>query len=212
MLVAQEKVKAVRAEIRAMEKIGVLNSVIEQKRNEARMISETILDAETRIGGLTRVIPKDTSFKGNQWSCQPGMKSPELSSAQKPKLEVIKSMGFNRQQAYEFEQMNKNPDIVEQVKAEARANDDLPTRSRVLQLVKEKNKPVEQPNIGRKQINKIVSALVDGSSVPTTSEVLKAWMDSLMDDEEISFNLMMVDDAIENFHMIKAFITKNRRR
>ena len=63
VLIGREKLVAVRAEIRAIEKVGLAHAVREQKLKEAQAISEAVLDAEVRIGQLMRDIPKS---KGNQ--------------------------------------------------------------------------------------------------------------------------------------------------
>lgn len=124
---------------------------------------------------------------------------------------MIKSLGFNRQQVERFETLANNPDIVEQVKAEARENDDLPTRSRVLQLVREKKKTEKPLQVDQQEVKKVVNAIVNASNVPTDSDLLKGWVNN-MQDEEANFNIMMLDDAIEKLQLIKAFITKNRRK
>lgn len=214
VLVGREKLTSVRAEIRAIDKLNLAEEVRTQKKEEALMLSEALLDAEVRIGELTRVLPKSQGFasKPENIFSNKGQHCTELEKPiQKPKLEVIKNLGFSEDQVKRFETLANNPDIVEQVKAEARENDDLPTRSRVLQLVKEKKK-AEQPILAnRQEIIKIVNTVVNASNVPTDSELLKGWVNDMQDDEEINFNLMMIDDAIEKLQVIKAFITKNRR-
>lgn len=207
VLVGREKLISVRAEIRAIDKLNLAEEVRTQKKEEALMLSEALLDAEVRIGELTRILPK--ADKGNQYTGK--MVRDSSVANQKPKLEVIQNLGFNSKQVERFETLANNPEIVEQVKAEARENDDLPTRSRVLQLVKEKKKADRPSIINRQEINKIVSVIVNASNVPTDSELLKDWVNDMQDDEEINFNLMMVDDAIENLRTIKAFMTKNWR-
>lgn len=57
VLVGREKLTAVRAEIRAIGKLQLAEKVRQQKRDEAQMLSEALLDAEVRIGELTKVIP-----------------------------------------------------------------------------------------------------------------------------------------------------------
>jgi hypothetical protein len=47
----------------------------------------------------------------------------------KPKQEIIKKLGFTEKQKQRFEIVADNLDIVKQVKAEVRENDDLPTRT-----------------------------------------------------------------------------------
>lgn len=87
-----------------------------------------MLDAETRIGEILRQIPKDNSFKGNQYVSQ----SNSSVTLAKPKEQVIKEMGFTKMQVSRFETLAENKDIVEKVKQEAVENDDLPTRTEVL--------------------------------------------------------------------------------
>lgn len=61
VLIGREELVAVRAEIRAIEKVGLAKSVREQKLQEAQLISEAVLDAEVRIGQLMKEIPKATT-------------------------------------------------------------------------------------------------------------------------------------------------------
>ena len=60
VLVGREKLTAVRAEIRAINKLKLAEEVRQQKRDEAFMLSEALLDAEKRIGELTKKIPIKT--------------------------------------------------------------------------------------------------------------------------------------------------------
>ena len=64
MLVGREKLVAVRAEIRAIDKVGLAKEVREQKLQEAQAISEAVLDAEVKIGELMRSVPKATKGTG----------------------------------------------------------------------------------------------------------------------------------------------------
>ncbi|MBC8568214.1 hypothetical protein H8692_05475 [Mogibacterium sp. NSJ-24] len=134
VLVGREKLVAVKAEIRAIDKVGLATEVRNQKRDEARMLSEALLDAEMRIGEITKSIPKAT--KGNQHTGK--MVSDSGVGHQTSKKEVVENLGLNMKQVERFETLANNPDIVEQVKAEARENDDLPTRTQVINLAKEK--------------------------------------------------------------------------
>ena len=112
MLVGREKLVAVRAEIRAIDKVGLAKEVREQKLQEAQFISEAVLDASVRIG--------------------------ELMQAVKPKAEIIKEAGFTPKQVERFQQMAANPELVEQVKAEAKENGDIASQSAVMNKIKEK--------------------------------------------------------------------------
>ena len=54
ILIGREKLQAVRAEIRAIDKVELAAEVREQKRLEAQELNNALLDAETRIGILYR--------------------------------------------------------------------------------------------------------------------------------------------------------------
>ena len=146
-LVGREKMVAVRAEIRAIDKLGLAEEVRRQKLEEGQMISEAVLDAEVRIGTLTSALPKAT--KGNQHTGK--MVSDTAVADQKPKQEAIKELGFTPKQVERFETMAKHPEIVEQAKAEARENDDIVSRSAVLQKIKESKSPHIAHNSGNNE-------------------------------------------------------------
>jgi len=57
ILIGREKLSAVRAEIRAIDKLGLAHQVRNQKLEEAKMLSLILLDAETKIGELLRKLP-----------------------------------------------------------------------------------------------------------------------------------------------------------
>lgn len=137
VLVGREKLVAVRAEIRAIEKVGLAEEVRKQKLEEAQAISEAVLDAEVRIGELMAKIPKASHDRGNQYT---GGKTTAVSDSQQTKTEIIKNAGFTPKQAERFQTLAKHRDIVEQAKAEARENDDIVSRSLVLNMVKSKKK------------------------------------------------------------------------
>ena len=146
-LVGREKLSAVRAEIRAIDKLGLADGVRRQKLDEAQMISEGVLDAEVRIGTLTADLPKAT--RGNQYTGK--MVSDSVVADQKPKTEAIKELGFTTKQVERFEKLAKNPEIIEQAKSEARDNDDIVSRSLVLEKIKNhERKEIKQDKARRK--------------------------------------------------------------
>jgi len=125
VLFNREKIIAIRAEIRAIDKLELAQDVRKQKMEEASMLSEAILDAEIKLGELFRQMPK----AANQYksAANNGVKS-------KSKKEALGDLGFSQMQASRLETLSDNPDLVEQVKAEARENGELPTRTHVLEL------------------------------------------------------------------------------
>lgn len=138
VLVGREKLVAVRAEIRAIDKVGLAREVRLQKLEEAQDISEAVLDAEVKIGELMAKLPKATKGTGaNQYKRAENDSGGDFS---KSKAEIIKSAGFSPKQAERFQTLAKNPELVEQAKAEARENDDIVSRSLVLEKVKQKKR------------------------------------------------------------------------
>lgn len=132
-LIGREKLVAVRAEIRAIEKVGLAQEVREQKLREAQDISEAVLDAEVRIGELMAKVPKATGG-------QPYQARSTMDTAVQSKKDIIEQAGFTVKQVQRFETLAAHPEIVAQAKAEARENDDIVSRSLVLEKVKQKKR------------------------------------------------------------------------
>ena len=129
VLVGREKLTAVRAEIRAIKKVGLAREVAEQKRREAQQLAEAVIDAEVRIGELMREIP----------TAQGARTDTELSQSALTKFETLKENGFSKQIGNQFEQMSKHPEAVAAAKAEAREAEEIVTRSAVLDKIKAEN-------------------------------------------------------------------------
>lgn len=130
VLVGREKLTAVRAEIRAIKKVGLAREVAEQKRQEAQQLAEAVIDAEVRIGELMREIP---TAQGTRTE----LLSPE--GKKLTKAETLEEQGFTVKQGHYFEQMSKHPEAVAAAKAEAREAEEIVTRSAVLDKIKEEN-------------------------------------------------------------------------
>lgn len=130
-LIGREKLVAVRAEIRAIEKVGLAQEVREQKLHEAQEISEAVTDAEVRIGELTMAMPKASG--GDRRS--EVFKNTHEDIFEKTKSEIIREAGFTPKQVSQFQRMAANPDAVERAKAQAREAGDILSRSKVLQEV-----------------------------------------------------------------------------
>lgn len=129
VLVGRDKLKAVRAEIHAIDKIGLAQEVREQKLAEAQEIAEVVTDAECRIGELLKQVPKAS---GQRTDLQPI--SPHVERL-KPKSQVIRESGLTQRQAEHFQIMAENPDSVARAKERARQNGEVLSRSAVLEQV-----------------------------------------------------------------------------
>lgn len=122
VLVGREKLNAVRAEIRAIEKVQLAAEVHEQKLQEAQEIAEAVLDAETKLGELTAKMEK----AANRFSSNNGVT---------PKKEQLEQIGLSKMDASRFETLANHPEQVEQAKAEARAEGKIVTRQDVIHKI-----------------------------------------------------------------------------
>ena len=215
VLVGREKLTAVRAEIRAIDKVQLAEEVREQKKEEAQMLAEALLDAEVRIGDLLKQIPKASG--GDRKSIEIKNRTNAKFDKKETKQEVITRLGFNKDLANRFETLSSNKDIVEQVKAEARENEDIPTRSRVLQIVKEKSKQQEFIESEFKKIENetaiqknIHNAIYKILCTDISDEYLEVWYKGL-DRDNIEAIEDDIDRAIKQYEKVKTFI-KNKRK
>ena len=125
VLIGREKLISVKAEIRAINKLELAADVREQKKEEATMLAGALLDAEAKLGDMIKKIDiKTEPSSGGRFG---GSKK-------------ILPKGISHKQSHYFQTLADNKDIIEQVKAEAEDNDDLPTRTEVLKRVKERNR------------------------------------------------------------------------
>lgn len=147
VLIGRDKLQAVRAEISAIQKLGLAKEVYEQKKSEAQEIAETVTLAEMRTGELLRQIPKATKGTGsNQYSKKEAEKLTDEQFS-KTKADIVKELGFERNQAQRMEQLAENPEIVREAIQEARDNDDIVSRAFVLEKIKQAKEEERKPHV-----------------------------------------------------------------
>ena len=86
---------------------------VKKRKDEAQQLAGALLDAEAKIGEMLKVLPKAK----NQYASCSGATSTET------KESAVQRLGFEKTQAHRFEILADNPDIIEQVKAEAKETD-----------------------------------------------------------------------------------------
>lgn len=123
VLVGREKLNAVRAEIRAIKAVNLAVEVHEQKLSEAQDIAEAVLDAEMKIGELTKKMEKAK----NQYASNSGVTT--------TKSEKLSEIGIDKMQASRFERLATHPETVEKAKADARAEGRIVTRQDVISRI-----------------------------------------------------------------------------
>lgn len=193
VLIGREKLVAVRAEIRAIEKVGLAQEVREQKLREAQDISEAVLDAEVRIGELMAKVPKATGG-------QPYQARSTMDTAVQSKKDIIEQAGFTVKQVQRFETLAAHPEIVAQAKAEARENDDIVSRSLVLNMVKAQKKADEieqaKATIAEQQRETGKTLLYVGNGIGRT---LKHKCDLLLTDPPYSTDVDDIDAFVDSW-------------
>ena len=214
VLVGREKLTAVRAEIRAIGKLQLAEEVRQQKRDEAQMLSEALLDAEVRIGELTKAIPTKQGTN-NQYIQKVKSDSPVEFHSPKTKSEVITDLGFTPKQVERFEILANNPDVVEEVKREARENDDIPTRTRVIDLVQQRKKAenarIKESSRIYKQFHNGLFGLLTIETEHNILEMLANWID---DCRGISVKdyIRDIGRTIDKLEAIRTFFINYERR
>lgn len=134
-LVGREKLSAVRAEIRAIQKVGLAKEVLEQKREEAQEIAELVTLSEMQIGKMMKEIPKATPNNNPHHENRPD------TNFVKPKSEVVRELGFSKDQTAQFQQMADHEEVVHEAIAEAREKNDIISRNAVMKKIEEHKKP-----------------------------------------------------------------------
>ena len=224
MIVAQEKVKAVKAEIRAIQKLNLAKEVYAQKMEEQRRLQEVILLAYQRMGEITREMP--TSAGG-----RPSEKTSRVSttSFEKTKKQTIQELGFSKDQVSRMEQMASHPDIVAEVIAESQAGETEATQTEVLRRIKEQGAGVIDLAQKRKErfdqdmvqidedygvMKEFHTAIHSPLKLPVSnSEVVSALMRATHNLSHLfTYDLDTLEEAIQKLQEIQALLRKEAHR
>lgn len=97
-IIAQEKLKSVRAEISAIQRLGLAQDVLQQKIQEAQQIAEVKTRAEMRLGELTAAMPKTRGTRTD-------LTSPTRAEKLETKQEALARANISTQKASQYELM-----------------------------------------------------------------------------------------------------------
>lgn len=134
ILLAPEKIKAMKAEIRAIQKAQLAKEVYDQKKTELDRLRELMLLAYQRMGEITREMPKGSG--GDRKSDD--FKNRAHANFERSKSLATQELGFSKDQVSRMEQMAAHPDIVEEVIAESQTGETEATQGEVLRRIKER--------------------------------------------------------------------------
>lgn len=144
VLIGREKLTAVRAEIRAIKKVELAKEVHEQKLEEGQEIAEAVLDAEVKIGELTREMDKS---KGGR----PAKTTDTDVHSLAIKAKQLSEIGISEKQKQRYENLAAHPKEVEAAKKEAREQNRIVTRQDALKRIPTPRRAVEPEFENRRQ-------------------------------------------------------------
>ena len=124
----RERLTAVRAEIRAIEKLGLEDERRKKALEEAQALSEQLLDAEVSLGEIMATLPEAPGKRTD-------LQTLEDTDVQMSKKEILKEAGFSVKTAQRYEMLASHPEIVAQMKAEARDKGAVVSRTAVLRAI-----------------------------------------------------------------------------
>lgn len=122
-LFGREKLVAVRAAMRAIDKLGMAKGVRDQKLEEGQELGGAVLDAEVRIGEFLKA-DEHRGGKSEYRTTRGGSSMP-----------LPEGISYNL--SSQCQQLAAHPEAIEAVKAEAKAEEDIPTRSAVLHRIRQ---------------------------------------------------------------------------
>ena len=154
-VIAQEKLKSVRAEISAIKRLGLAKEVLQQKMNEAQNLNDIKVHAEMKLGELTAAMEKSQGGRPmrNSSPTRTSFFDCEEVQGTEPvtKQNALEKAGIKKQAASEYERMAAHPEIVERVLANAREKNDIPSRASILNEIKK----VERKQAIQDQVDEI---------------------------------------------------------
>lgn len=139
VLVGKATLQAYMMKLQTVNRLSVAQEIRDQTLKEAQEVSTAVIAAEQRIGELLLAIPKQagaTNFSRDEEKL-------------KTKGETIKEMGYGKNEANDYQQMAKHPEVVQKVIENALANGDVVSKSSVMKeikVLKEENERLRDDN------------------------------------------------------------------
>ena len=146
VLVGKSKLNAYMLKLRTVNRLTTAQEIRNQTLEETQELANALIAAEQRIGELLLAIPKASGARTDLQTSSP------YREEVKAKSETIKEMGYGKNEAADYQQMAKNPDIVRKVIEDATAAGEVGTKSAVMkqiQKAKEEARAEAQAEINR---------------------------------------------------------------
>lgn len=165
VLVNEERVQALRAQIRAIKKVHLAKEVYEQKLAEAQEIGKITVEAAQKMGELLLQI-----------QTAQGRRTDLTSSDGRTKSQQLEEIGVSRQRSNEYEQMAQNPEAVQAAIQKAIYNGDVVSRSQVMKEIRAIKEELEAERRRREEAESRPPEIKE--VVPPDYEALKARVES----------------------------------
>lgn len=133
VLVGKARLNAYMLKIQNVNRLSMAQEIRDQTLHEAQELQGALFAAEQKIGEILLAIPKQT---GNQYTSA----NSEGNEKAKSKTETVSEMGYTRDEASRYQQMAKNPDVVQKVLNDAVANGTVASVSQLNKELRENNR------------------------------------------------------------------------
>lgn len=130
VLVGKAKLQAYMLKLQTVNKLSVAQEIRDQTLKETQEVSNALIAAEQRIGELLLAIQKQSGMRTDLET------SSERVEKVKTKGETISEMGYSKDEASDYQQMAKHPEVVQKVIDDALANGDVVTKASVMREIK----------------------------------------------------------------------------
>ena len=126
VLVGKAKLQAYMLKLQTVNKLSVAQEIRDQTLKEAQEVSNAVIAAEQRIGELLLAIPKQAGANNFSRDVE----------KLKTKSETVKQMGYSKDEASDYQQMAKHPEVVKKVIQDAMENGEIVTKASVMREIK----------------------------------------------------------------------------
>ena len=193
VLVGKAKLDAYMLKLRTVNRLSTAQDIRDQTLKEAQEVSTALIAAEQRIGELLLAIPKATA--NNNPSGKSGTQNRDESKLGKTKTETVKEMGYTKDEASDYQQMAKNPDVVNKVLDDAIANGTVVTKSQVMKEIAEAKRQAKAEN------EKLRKALSESEAKRISAEKNQRNVEVLLPDdyEELKDKASQVDNYKKDY-------------
>lgn len=140
VLVGKAKLDAYMLKLRTVNRLSMAQEIRDQTLKEAQEVSTALIAAEQRIGDLLLAIPTAQGKRTDKET------STEDTAKVKTKAEAIAEQGYERHEASDYQQMAKNPEIVQRVMDDAIANGEVVTKAQVMREIAEAKRQAKEEN------------------------------------------------------------------